>query len=450
MKRRSTFFFIALILISIAGVNAQLFSRDLSADFEDSSAGRAFMQAYTALKSSYLTDVDDTTVIEGAIEGMIVSLDDRFTSYRTPEEAARENDDMGGTFFGIGVLLSPRDRAERKIIEVINVYRDGPAFKAGIKRGDIFADVDGVNVEDFTSDEIVELVRGEKGTTVILGMRRPGSETLKYFEVTRDEIEIINVESTMLPNNVGYLHIRQFGSMVIHEQMVEQLADLEQNGATSLILDLRDNPGGLLPQGVLVADEFLSEGDIVFQRIRGVSQRYATADKHQATFGDTPIPMVVLINENSASASEIVAAALQENGRAQVIGTKSFGKGVGQSVMPLENGGQFVFTSFEWLTPNRNSIHDQGVTPDIVAEDDRFGNVIALEGEGAAFGETIEFVVNGELVGSATANEDGAFKFIQSIPRGDYSEVQGEALVNLEEDNSLRVAHAEVLKLINN
>ena len=450
MKGRSTFFFVALLLISIAGVNAQLFSKDLSADFEDSDAGRAFMQAYTALKSSYLNDVDDTTVIEGAIEGMIVSLDDRFTSYRTPEEAARENNDRGGSFFGIGVLLSPRDRAERKIIEVINVYRDGPAYIAGIKRGDIFAEVDGTNVEDFTSDEIIKLVRGDKGTTVILGMRRPGQETLEYFEVVRDEIEIINVESTVLPQNVGYLHIRQFGTSVVHDQMVEQLADLEAKGATSLILDLRDNPGGLLPQGVLVADEFLSEGDIVYQRVRGVSQRYAAADEHQATFANNPIPMVVLINENSASASEIVAAALQENARAKVIGTKSFGKGVGQSVMPLENGGQFVFTSFEWLTPNRKSIHEEGVTPDIIAEDDRFGNIIALEGQGAAIGETIEFVVNGEVIGSVEANEEGEFKFIQSIPRGEYSDVQGEALVNLEEDNSLRIAYNEVLKLVNN
>ncbi len=450
MKGRSTFFFFTLLLVLIAGVNAQLFSRDLSADFEDNVAGRAFMQAYTALKSSYLQDVDDTTVIEGAIDGMIESLDDRFTRYRTPEEAARENDSRSGSFFGIGVLLTPRNRADSKIIEVINVYRDGPAYKAGIKRGDIFAEVDSINVEDFTSDEIIELVRGEKGASVILGMRRPGQETLEYFEVIRDEIEIINVESTMLPQNVGYLHIRQFGNSLTYEQMVEQLNALESKGANSLILDLRDNPGGLLPQGVLVADEFLSQGDIVFQRVRGVSQRYATADEYQATFNNNPIPMVVLINENSASAAEIVAAALQENGRAKVVGTQSFGKGVGQSVMPLENGGEFVFTSFEWLTPNRNSINEEGVTPDVLAEDDRFGNIIALEGEGAAFGETIEFVVNGQLVGNATADENGEFRFLQSISRGDYSEIQGEALVNLTDDNSLRVAYEEVLKLTNN
>ncbi|MEZ4629446.1 MAG: S41 family peptidase [Deinococcales bacterium] len=441
MKRKWLFISLIIAALSAFAVYAQFSSnRDITAEFENNDNGRALLQVFSALKSNYLKDVDDTVVIEGAIKGMIEALDDRYTSYTTAKDAARDRQDLSGSFEGIGVLLSPRDRAEQKIIEVVNVYRDGPAWNAGMKRGDIFAEVDGVNVEDFTSDEIVDVVRGPKGTNVHLGMRRSGVDGLVYFDIVRDTIEIIDVEEALLPNNVGYIRISSFRTQKIHEQLLVHLKSLEAQGATSLILDLRDNVGGLLNQGILVADEFLDGGDIVFQRIRGVTQRIASADPHAVK-----LPMVVLVNEHSASASEIVAAALQDNARAKVIGVETFGKGVGQSVLPLNNGGQFTFTSFEWLTPNRQSIHSQGITPDVIAEDTRFGNVISLEGQGAASGEEIEFVVNGEVIGKAVADEEGNFKFVQLIARRDVSEVPGEALISLEDDSALKVAYETLL-----
>lgn len=442
MKRKWLILALAALSLSVAVVYAQ-FSRDFSEEFLNTAAGRAFIQAYGALKSNYLNDIDDDTIVQGAIEGMLDALNDPFTSYATPSEAARANEDRGGSFEGIGAVLSARNRTDNTMVEIINVYRDGPAWNAGLQRGDIFVEVDGVNVENATISEIVDMVRGPRGTTVEIGMRRAGREELIFFSIVRDKIDIISVESTVLPNNVGYLSISTFANQRVYEQLTEQLANLKAQGISSLILDLRDNGGGLLNQGILVADEFLSQGDIVFQRARGVTQRLASADRR---FFE--LPMVVLVNKNSASASEIVAGALQDNQRALVIGEETFGKGVGQSVISLSNGGQLTYLSFEWLTPDRKSINQQGIEPDIRAEDTRFPQVITLSGQGAEPGEALEIVVGGELIGTATANEDGEFTFIQAGVRRSISEVQGTALVDLETDNALKVAFDTVLDVV--
>ncbi len=436
---------IAVLLgFSLALVNAQFSSR-FSEEFQNSAVGRAFMQTYGALKSGYLEDVDDDIVIQGAIDGMLESLEDPYTAYIKPNNAAKDNQDRTGSFEGIGAVLSARDRTENKIVEIINVYRSGPAWQAGIQRGDVFYEVDGENVEDSTVSEVVDKVRGPKGTIVQIGMRRPGVEEIVYFDIVRDKIDIISVESTLLPDGVGYVRIVTFANQLVHEQLVEQIEGLADQGINSLILDLRDNGGGLLTQAILVADEFLDDGDIVFQRARGITQRLAAADSAAFEF-----PMAVLVNNNSASASEIVAGALQDHGRAVVIGEETFGKGVGQSVISLANGGQLQYLSFEWLTPDRRNINQQGIVPNIPAEDSRFSNVIALEGVGAEPGEEIEFMVKGEVIGKATADEEGEFRFIQLTPRViEYSDVQGQALVDLENDNALQIAHNTLLDRFN-
>ena len=439
--KRWWFTAVLVVGLSLAAVNAQ-FSNNFSDEFLNSPAGEAFMQSYGALKSNYLDQVDDETVIQGAIQGMLEALEDPYTSYADPDQTARRNEDMAGSFEGIGAVLQPRNREDRTTVEIINVYRGGPAWNAGVQRGDIFAEVDGENVEDATIDEIVGMVRGPRGTEVELGMLRPGADDLVRFTIERDTIQIVDVESTLLPNNVGYLSIRSFGNQRVYDQLTEGLAKLKEEGATSLILDLRDNPGGLLTQGILVSDEFLTEGDIVFQRARGVTQRLATAD--EAAFD---LPMVVLVNKNSASASEIVAGALQDNGRALVVGEETFGKGVGQSVLPLSNGGQLTYLSFEWLTPDRRSINQEGIVPDIIAEDTRFPDIITVQGQGAESGEEVQIVVGGEVVGTATADEEGNFSFFEAQERPEQSDTQGQALVNLDTDSALMVAYQTVLNL---
>jgi carboxyl-terminal processing protease len=305
----------------------------------------------------------------------------------------------------------------------------------------VFLEVDGIDVTDLTTSDVADVVRGPKGTIVRLTMSRPGTPEPLVFEIQRDTIQIVDVASTMLPDDVGYISLASFNNQLLHEQLVEHLDELIAQGATSLILDLRDNSGGLLTQAILISDEFLSRGDIVFQRARGVTQRLAAADP-----ASYDLPMVVLVNSNSASASEIVAGALQENDRALVVGEQTFGKGVAQSVMSLSDGGQLRYVSFEWLTPDRRSIADEGVAPDIVAVDTRYPNTIVTEGRGLTPGQTIDIVVDGEVVGSGQADEDGNFEIMALGPQREISSVQGEALVHLESDSALQVAFQTVLE----
>lgn len=441
MNRRKWLLALAAVALSSAVVFAQ-FSRDFQNEFLDNPTGQAVVQAFGALKSGYLNDVSDDVVLQGAINGMMEALEDPFAYYRNPKDTAREMDDLSGSFEGVGVSLVTRNRETGKGVEVLTVFQGGPAFQAGLQRGDIFIEVDGVDVSDATSLELVDLVRGPQGTTVQLTMQRPGADELLEFAVVRDTIEIVEVSSTMLPSDVGYVFIRSFGNQLLYDQLLEQLAKLEEQGARALVLDLRDNPGGLLSQGVLIADEFLSDGDIVFQRSRGVTQRYASADPHAVT-----LPMVVLVNKNSASASEIVAGALQENGRALVIGEQTFGKGVAQSVLSLSDGGQLVYPSFEWLTPDRRSIADEGITPDIVAQDTRFPSIVSVEGRGANMGQQVELVVDGEVVGTGTVATDGTFEFVSVMgERPETSAVQGDAIVDLDNDTLLQTALQAVLE----
>lgn len=442
MKRRGVFALLALLSLSVV-VNAQ-FLRDATAsdEFLTTPVGRAFLQTYNALKSGYLNEVQDDALVQGAIEGMLEALEDPYTSYATPEQAARDVENRSGSFEGIGATLQPRNRVDDTVVEVINVYRGSPADQAGVRIGDIFVEVDGADVQDATTEDIVQLVRGPAGSEVRLGFRRPGVEETVFLDVTRGSISIIAVESAVLEGDVGYLSISSFNNERVYEQLTEQLAELQEEGITSLILDMRNNGGGLLYQGVSIADEFLNSGDIVFQRARGVTQRLAAADPNWFD-----LPMVVLVNRNSASASEIVAGALQDNGRARIIGEQTFGKGVGQTVVPLNDGGQLVYLSFEWLTPDRRSINEEGITPDLEVEDALVSDVLALQGQGARQGQDIEIVVDGEVIGTADIDEEGNFTFFQPFNAPSQSAVQGEALVDLEIDTALKAAYDEVLRV---
>lgn len=436
MKRRWYIAGLAALVLGTVAVYAQL-SRDYAGEFFNNASGRALVQAFGALKSGYLNDVDDDALIQGAITGMLASLDDPYTSYLLPKDAARENQDLTGSFEGIGAVLTPHDRQSGKGVEILTVYAGGPAANAGLLRGDIFVTVDGVEVSDLTTSEVADLVRGPKGTDVTLVMTRPGEPDNLTFTIKRSTIQIVDVSSALLPGGVGYLALSSFNNQRLHEQMVEHLDKLIADGATSLVLDLRDNSGGLLNQAVLIADDFLSSGDIVFQRSRGVTQRFASADPKAYD-----LPMVVLVNENSASASEIVAGALQENHRALVVGEQTFGKGVAQSVLSLSDGGQLRYVSFEWLTPDRRSIAEKGITPDVKAPDTRYPRTIVADGQGLHEGQTVELVVDGQVVGSAVAGDDGKFNILALGGVREVSEVQGEAIVHLDTDTALQTAVA--------
>lgn len=438
MKRRWYLIGLAALVAGTMVVNAQL-GRDYTNEFLNNSTGRALMQAYGAIKSGYLTEVDDETLIRGAINGMVESLDDQFSSYVEPRAAARDRQDSSGSFGGIGAVLTAHDRSTGKGVEVLTVYQGSPASGAGLQRGDVFLEVDGVDVRDSTSSDVADLVRGPEGSNVRLVMSRPGVEEPLSFEITRGIIQIVDVTSTMLPDDVGYVALSSFNNRLLNDQMVEQIDQLILKGAKSLVLDLRDNPGGLLPQAVYVADEFMDEGPIVYQRARGVTQLHAAAQK-----GAYDLPLVVLVNSNSASASEIVAGALQQSGRATVIGEQTFGKGVGQTVISLSDGSQLQYVSFEWLTPDRTSIANSGVTPDILVPDERYPRTVVANGRGLREGQTVQLVVDGEVVGQVEAAEDGTFDILALGELRPTSSVQGQAVVDVASDPVLQRAIQEL------
>ena len=434
MKRRWYIFGLVALISGTLVVYAQL-GRDYTNEFLSTSTGRALMQAYGAIKSGYLTEVDDDVLIRGAITGMVESLNDQFSTYVEPRAAARDRQDSSGSFGGIGAVLTAHDRTSGKGVEILTVYQGSPAAGAGLQRGDVFLEVEDVDVRELTASEVADLVRGPEGTPVTLLMNRPGTEQPLEFVITRGVIQIIDVTSTLLEGNVGYVALSSFNNRLLNDQMVEQIDQLVLQGATSLVLDLRDNPGGLLPQAVYVADEFMEDGPLVYQRSRGITQLYGAAQR-----GSYDLPLVVLVNQNSASASEIVAGALQESGRAVVIGEQTFGKGVGQTVISLSDGSQLQYVSFEWLTPDRTSISERGVTPDIIVADTRYPNTVVAEGRGLRDGQTVQLLVDGEVIGEAVAAEDGTFTLMALGDRRETSSVQGQAVVHLESDPVLQMA----------
>ncbi len=434
MKRRWYMIGLAALVTGTMVVYAQL-GRDYTNEFLSTSTGRALMQAYGAIKSGYLTEVDDDVLIQGAIKGMVAALDDQFSAYVEPKAAERRQQDTTGSFGGIGAVLTAHDRMSGQGVQILTVYQGSPASGAGLQRGDVFLEVDDVDVRKMTTSEVADLVRGPEGTQVNLLMNRPGTEEPLSFTITRGIIQIVNVTSALLDGDVGYVALNSFSNRLLNDQMVEHIDALILQGAKSLVLDLRDNPGGLLPQAVYVTDEFLEEGPIVFQRSRGVTNLYGAAQR-----GSYDMPLVVLVNENSASASEIVAGALQESGRAVVIGEQTFGKGVGQSVISLSDGGQLEYVSFEWLTPLRNSLSEKGVTPDIIVPDTRYPNTVVAEGRGLHAGQSVQLVVDGTVIGEAVAEDDGTFTLMTLGALPESSSVQGEAVVDLDNDPVLQMA----------
>ena len=437
MKRPLIVASLIAILLTTVVVQAQL-SRDFAGEFLNTPGGRALVQTYGALKTGYLSDVDDETILRGAIRGMLEALDDTFSYYEDPRAAALTRETQTGQYEGIGATLTPLDRQSGKGVEILNVFRGSPAQQAGIRAGDVFLEVDGVDVSTYTTSEVAQVVRGPGGTSVSILMLRPGAPEPLRFDIVRSTIDYVVVSSALIDGDVGYLKIATFANQLLFDQLIEAIARLQVDGAKAFVLDLRDNGGGFLNLGIMVADEFLAEGDIVFQRARGVTQRLASANPH----GLVEEPLVVLVNRNSASASEIVAGALQDNGRALVIGERTFGKGVGQSVVSLADGGQLAYVSFEWLTPSRRSITAEGIEPDLLVTDTLRGQTISVDGRGGEVGQVITIVIDGVEVGTTEVAEDGTFSFLTLGRRPLLSEVQGEALIDLANDAVLAEAIA--------
>ena len=317
------------------------------------------------LDEQALEPPSETSATAGAIQGLLDSSGDKYALYFDKKHYQYFNDETAGAFGGIGVVLGEKDGSAY----IVEVYKDTPAAKVGVKAGDVFRAVDGVTRAKWTSDEIVKRVRGEEGTKVTVIMERPAKDPKaepadKTFTITRAKITYPNIKSEVI-DGVGYIRLGQFNAKATDDLTVA-IKDLTDKGAKSFVLDLRDNPGGLLDQAVKASSLFIDNGVIVRveERNRPETQLKTSGRKI------TNAPLVVLINNNSASASEIMGGALQDYGRAQLVGEQSFGKGSVQTIEELSWGGAVKFTTAHYLTPKSRIINGKGLKPDVIVKMD--------------------------------------------------------------------------------
>ncbi len=351
------------LLAVIVGVGAQ--RRCAAEGANDYESIELFTDVLSIVKKSYVEEVDTKKLIYGAINGMLASLDPH-SSFMPPEMYKEMKIETKGSFGGLGIEISIKDG----ILTVISPIEDTPAYKAGIKAGDQILKIDDRFTKDMSIMDAVKRMRGPKGTKVVLTIMREGFEKPKEFPLLRDIIQVKSVKYKKLDEGFGYVRIAQFQEKT-DEDLIKALRDLRETNhgnLRGLVLDLRNDPGGLLDQAVRVADHFLDEGALIVYtegREKDSKMRFAARKGNDK---EPHYPMVVLINSGSASASEIVAGALQDHKRGVIMGTQSFGKGSVQTIIPLSDNSGLRLTTARYFTPSGRSIQAKGISPDILVE----------------------------------------------------------------------------------
>jgi carboxyl-terminal processing protease len=378
-----------LTSLGIVGANPELpalpIQQQVDAEQPEGVNLDVFWEVWNTVDDRFFYDLPtDEERVQGAIEGLINSLGDPYTAYVPPDVAHMMNEDISGEFEGIGAFV---EEAPEGGVYIFRVFEGGPAEQAGLRAGDIVIAVDSEDVTENILRESLLLIRGEAGTDVTLTVIREGQDTPLEFTVTRARLDVPTVESEMLDNNIGYVALYEFNARA-SSQLRPALRQLLNDGAESIILDLRNNPGGYLDESVTIADMFLADGTIVIQRNVDGEERSFTSTRGE--FAED-VPLVVLINQNSASASEIVAAAIKDNGRGTLIGQTTFGKGSVQLQYNLSDGSLLRVTYANWFTPDNVSISELGVEPDIVVEvpEEQTQEDVQLD-------RAVEFLTNGE------------------------------------------------------
>ena len=322
-----------------------------------------FGEVLEKINKEYVDEINQSESMDAAIDGLLQSLDP-YSAYMSPEIFNEMQTETSGEFGGLGIEVN----MESGVVKVISPIDDTPASRAGIKAGDYIIKIDDIQVQGKSLSEAVDLMRGPVGSSIILTVRRIGQKKALTFEIVREIIQIKSVKADLLKNNVGYLRLTSFNENS-GDQIREQIREFEKNGnINSYILDLRNNPGGLLSQAIRISDFFLDNGEIVSTKSRKASEnRKWFAKKGDLIGGKT---LIVLINYGSASASEIVAGALQDHKRAIILGENSYGKGSVQSIIPLKNKGAIRLTVAKYYLPSGKSISEVGVSPDIEIDED--------------------------------------------------------------------------------
>lgn len=313
------------------------------------------------IKKNYYKDIDNETLNTGLIKGVVNSLDDPYSEFMTKEELKKFMESTNGKYVGVGLVVSPGNDG---YITVVSPIKGSPAYKAGIKSGDRIIKVDEVEYSAETMQDAVNKMRGEEGKVVNITVLREEQKQKKVneFKIKRETIKLQTVDGRILEKNIGYIAISEFDKPT-YDDFMKELEVLKKKGAQKLVLDLRGNPGGLLDVCTKIADIFLDKGTIVYTKYKDGKKDYYYSDEKKED-----MPLVVLVNGGSASASEIVSGALKDRKRAKLVGTQTFGKGIVQRLFNLPYETAVKLTISEYFTPNGNNIHKVGITPDVVVE----------------------------------------------------------------------------------
>ena len=313
-----------------------------------------FITAYRFIETKYVNDTDDVKLIDGAIDGMVKSLNDPHSNYLSPKMYKTLMEQTEGSFAGIGVVMGMDN--EQKI-HIVGIMENSPGQKAGLQEGDEILAVDGVPVTQMAFDEVAAHVRGQAGTDVVLTIMRDNAN--QDITITRDNIKLKTVGHKMLDNNIGYIQIVSFSEDTANE-FNEAYNDLKNQGMKALVLDLRNNPGGLLTTCVEIAKKLVPKGEIV-----SIVDKQGNKETYSSSLEAPEYPLVVLINKNSASASEILSGAIQDTKAGTIIGNTSYGKGSVQTILPMFEDDAVKLTIAKYYTPSGRSIDGTGITPDI-------------------------------------------------------------------------------------
>lgn len=365
---------IATLLIGWAGINIACLATNsqilITGKESSASTGNSVLDSKVVSKINELTaymnlyyydEMDDTALQDGLYQGLLEGLGDKYSVYYNAEDYQALQVSTTGQYYGIGAGLS-QDK-DTMVVTVNKVYEGTPSETAGLLKDDVIISVDDTDATSMEVSELVKLIRGEKGTTVHLEVYRPSTNEYLSFDVERQDITLPSVSHKMLDNNIGYVHIDSFETETA-TQFEDAISDLQNQGMSALIIDVRYNPGGMVTSVVKILDDILPEGTVVYTEDKNGNRQDYTSS------GDTYLdyPMAVLINGDSASAAEILAGAIKDYNYGTLIGTTTFGKGIVQTIFPLEDGDAVKLTTAKYFTPNGNYIHGVGIEPDIELE----------------------------------------------------------------------------------
>jgi len=319
------------------------------------------IKVISLVRTQYIEPVETSNLVDGATRGIVDALQDPYSVYLDEQTYKQLQEQISGSFGGLGILVGVN---KEDLLTVVRVYENTPAAEAGVLAEDIIVGIDDRDVQGIDLETAIGLMRGPVDSKVKLSVLREGQTELIDYNITRQEISVPSVEGRLLPNTrIGYVVISQFTEKT-PDEMLQVLAKLKEQGQKGIILDLRDNPGGELTSATRVADNFVPEGPIVYIDYRTGEEDLRSADKSYLR-----LPLAVLVNEGSASAAEILAGAIKDTESGTLVGTKTFGKGIVQTVFTLDNNTGLKLTTARYLTPEKKDIHKKGIMPDVVVED---------------------------------------------------------------------------------